>query len=122
MSADGDSVTNGLQYVTSQKRVSRSSPKLTEVHCRIVANLPEEVHWLCEKVEPGPGGKVIECNEDEATRQESTLHALMLLSFVDQETNQIWLKERVAAQLARCAQCVAQFYSLKRKFYHQLLK
>lgn len=90
--------------------------------CSVVANLPEEVHWLCEKIEPGPGGKSVVCSEDEATRQESTLHALMLLSFVDQETNQQWLKGRVSVQLARCAKCVAQFYFLKRKFYHQLLE
>lgn len=87
-----------------------------------MANLPEEVHWLCEKIEPGPGGKPVVCSEDEATRQESTLHALMLLSFVDQETNQQWLKGRVSVQLARCAKCAAQFYFLKRKFYHQLLE
>lgn len=90
--------------------------------CSVVANLPEEVHWLCEKIELGPGGKLVVCSEDEATRQESTLHALMLLSFVDQETNQQWLKERVSTQLARCAKCAAQFYFLKRKFYHQLLE
>lgn len=97
-------------------------PQSLPVFYRIVANLPEEVHWLCEKIEPGPGGKQVECSEDEATRQESTLHALMLLSFVDQETNQNWLKGRVSAQLARCAQCAAQFYFLKRRFYHQLLE
>lgn len=87
-----------------------------------MANLPEEVHWLCEKIEPGPGGRRVDCDEDEASRQEATLHALMLLSFVDQETNQNWLKGRVAAQLARCADCMAQFYCLKRKFYLQLLE
>jgi senataxin len=87
-----------------------------------VANLPEEVHWLCDKIDPGPGGTVVQCEETEATRQQSTLHALMLLSFADQEVNQLWLKSRVTAQLARCPRCVEQFYVLKRLFYHQLLE
>lgn len=87
-----------------------------------MANLPEEVHWLCDRIELGPGGKEVQCEENEATRQQSTLHALMLLSFADQEVNQLWLKSRVKEQLARCSRCIEQFYVLKRVFYHQLLE
>lgn len=88
--------------------------------CRVVANLPEEVHWLCDKVEPTATGRQ-PAVEDEATRADSTMHAIMLLSFSDQEANQLWLKGRIAQQLARCPTCVEEFYSLKRRFYQKLL-
>lgn len=88
---------------------------------RVVANLPEEVHWLCEKIEQDPSGRQITCDEDMETRQECTLFAIMLLSFSDQEVNQEWLKRRIAEQLARCPKCVREFYVLKRKFYQRLL-
>lgn len=89
--------------------------------CRVLANLPEEVHWLCKKVEPGPGGRQIIPDKDEATRIDSTMHAIMLLSFSDQEANQQWLKGRIGEQLARCPRCVEEFYSMKRRFYQKLL-
>ena len=89
--------------------------------CRVVANLPEEVHWLCDKVEPTATGRQPATVEDEATRADSTMHAIMLLSFSDQEANQLWLKRRIAQQLARCPTCVEEFYSLKRCFYQKLL-
>ncbi|KAF8540202.1 SEN1 N terminal-domain-containing protein [Trichophaea hybrida] len=88
---------------------------------QVVANLPEEVHWLCEKVEPGPGGRQTIPDEDAATRADSTMHSMMLLSFSDQEANQQWLKGRINEQLTRCARCVEEFYSLKRRFYQKLL-
>lgn len=89
--------------------------------CRVIANLPEEVHWLCDTIEQDSKGRIVVCNEDTETRQDSTLFAVMLLSFSDQDANQAWLKTHIARQLARCPNCVREFYLLKRKFYQKLL-
>ncbi|KAI5813275.1 AAA domain-containing protein, partial [Pyronema omphalodes] len=88
---------------------------------RVVVNLPEEVHWLCERIQTRPDGRKPSVEEDTATRISSTMHSLMLLSFEDQETNQQWLKGRIAEQLARCKYCVQQFYASKEGFYNKLL-
>ncbi|KAI5804900.1 SEN1 N terminal-domain-containing protein [Geopyxis carbonaria] len=88
---------------------------------RILANLPEEVHWLCDKIEKNADGRTASCEYDEASRANSTMHAMMILSFSDQESTQEWLKNGLETQLTRCPRCVEEFYSLKRRFYAKLL-
>jgi len=88
---------------------------------RILATLAEEIHWMCDKVEPSANGRTIAPDEDEASRLNSTMHALMLLSFSGQEPNQEWLKSHIGTQLARCSRCVESFYTAKRMFYQRLL-
>ena len=88
---------------------------------RVVANLSDEVHWLCDTIEKDAAGKIAVCEDDVETRQEATFCAVMLLSFSDQEVNQEWLKRRIAEQLARCSRCVREFYLQKKKCYQKLL-
>lgn len=127
MSDVAEAVQKGLQYSSPPPPFPPATRSLdagllmVRVRCRVVANLPEEVHWLCDKVEPTATGRQPANVEDEATRADSTMHAIMLLSFSDQEANQLWLKRRIAQQLARCPTCVEEFYSLKRCFYQKLL-
>jgi senataxin len=87
----------------------------------IVANLPEEAHWLCDRIEPSPSGRQVIVEEDEELRADSTMHAMLLLSFTDQENSQAWVKGRIAEQLARCSRCVESFYALKRRLHKMLL-
>lgn len=102
-------------------RIFLSTSVVTFRSIRVVAGLPEEAHWLCDRVEPGPGGRIEAVEEDLETRADSTIHAMLLLSFTDQEDSQEWLKRRIGDQLSRCSQCVEEFYACKSRFYQQLL-
>lgn len=88
---------------------------------RVVANLPEEVHWLCDTIDQDSAGRIIVCEDTVKDRQTATMHAIMLLSFTDQDVNTEWLKRKIEEQLARCPNCVREFYLSKKKFYQRLL-
>ncbi|CUS13858.1 unnamed protein product [Tuber aestivum] len=89
---------------------------------RLVNSLPEQVHWLCDKIEKRDDGAEVEYEGDGSHRNRSVTHAMVLLSFADQEATQAWFTAALNAQLSRCPRCVEQFYVLKKGLYRELLE
>ncbi|PWW78380.1 hypothetical protein C7212DRAFT_351169 [Tuber magnatum] len=89
---------------------------------RLVHSLPEEVHWLCDKIERRDDGVEVKYEGDKSRRNRSVTHAMVLLSFADQEETQAWFTAALNVQLSRCPRCVEQFYVLKRGLYGELLE
>ncbi|KAL7273605.1 DEAD-box type RNA helicase [Rhizina undulata] len=88
----------------------------------VIANLPDEVHWLCGKIENGSNGQPVKCDADEATRVNSAIHSLMLFSYTGQEASQEWLTDKFKFHLLRCSRCVEQFYLFRKRLYLSLLE
>ncbi|CAZ80539.1 unnamed protein product [Tuber melanosporum] len=89
---------------------------------RLVHSLPEQVHWLCDKIEKRDDGVEVKYEGDKSRRNRSVTHAMVLLSFADQEATQAWFTAALNAQLSRCPRCVEQFYILKKGLYRELLE
>jgi len=91
-------------------------------YSRLVHSLPEQVHWLCDKIEKRDDGVEVRYEGDKSRRNRSVTHAMVLLSFADQEETQAWFTAALNVQLSRCPRCVEQFYVLKKGLYKELLE
>ena len=82
---------------------------------RTVANIPEEVHWICSNNDG------VATEFDAETRINATRNALMLFSFTEeQQANQEWLNQHLTIQLTRCFTCIRNFYIQRNKLAQHL--
>lgn len=78
-------------------------------------NIPDEVHWLCDKIEPGSSGAQIHCSIGTLVRRARTIEALVLLACAAPHPDQNWVKLKLTVQLSRCPQCVKNYYTTKKR-------